>query len=199
MAIEVATRFTVSVFVPSLLETTNSRLIAGTVRSRATLRFVARKAIDPRNCASVSVTLPEVKSTESWPHSAASSASNASLAVTSFCACELTMRVMLRLGVAMRGFLYSRLAGEAAADAAGDLVDVDGDARLRRAEVSRLLGRRVGRCGRAQPRDGAHDGRAVEHVELVGLGRLVERHVDAVAPFGVQPGAADPGDGETIA
>src|SRR5512144_564695 len=102
IATDVAPRLTVSVFVPSLLETTNSRLIAGTVRSRATLRFVARKAIDPRNCASVSVTLPAVKSTESWPHSAASSASNASLAVTSFCACELTMWVMLRLGVAMR-------------------------------------------------------------------------------------------------
>jgi hypothetical protein len=38
----------------------------------------------------------------------------------------------------------------------------------------------------------------VEHVELVGFCRLVERDVDAVAPLGVESGPADPGDGEII-
>jgi hypothetical protein len=88
---------------PSVLMTTKTRLICGTVRlAGADSVAEGLKAMAVRNCAAVSVTGPPEKSTANASVSARSRALIASLTVTSFWFCAAATCVMPRFGLLIK-------------------------------------------------------------------------------------------------
>src|SRR5690606_5295048 len=101
-----------------------------------------------------------------------------------------------RLGVGIDRTSERGRRGPAAADGGGKLIDLDGDCRLRRAEVGNLLGGGVRRGGRGDGDGALYRAGAVEDVDFIALALLVERHVRTVGPDAAETRAAHPRDGE---
>src|SRR5262245_20735155 len=92
--------------------------------------------------------------------------------------------------------MKGRLPGMAAPDGGAELMDADREAGLRRAEIGDLVGGPV-EYGWGRRGEGAPDGGTGQHLDLVGLAILAERHL-ALPAVAADPGAADPAEGHAL-